>query len=190
MSDGEKSPGMGAGKIVLIVVLVLFALGALCCAGAWFFGGRYAWQFGRASVALAQDVQTNCGASATMNFFPDDEGRMVLALGVPGELTPERIREIQDATWKSYAKAFAEGGFELHAVAVGTPGAGKGGVKGWKDNAATVADLVARTGVAAPPKAAWIEKIEAEQKANAEKQEQEDAPSPADGGKDAGGTPK
>ena len=159
MSDGDKPAGVGAGKIVLIVLAVLVVLGAVCCGGMWMMGGKYAWQVGAASVQMTTELQQEFGDKAAIGFFPDDDGRMVLAIALDGDLTPERAAQAQDSAWKAYCKAFSEGGLGIETVGVGRSGGGKGGIVGWKDASVSATDVAGRTGCTAPPDAPWLEEL-------------------------------
>ena len=156
MTEGEKPAGMGAGKIVLIIVAVLAGLLLVCCGIAWFTGGTFikgAIQLGQGSVAMAEDLQTVLGPGTTMQVVADDTEGMVVAVGVKGELTEERVREAQDKAWGAYCKAFEKGGFRVSHVAVGepvSPGT-QNQVRGWRTHMVAVAEVVQRTGKEAPP---------------------------------------
>jgi hypothetical protein len=163
MSDGEKPGGIGAGKVVLIVLAVLGGLCVVCSAGAWMLGGRYAWDMYQCSSAMTAAVQSAEGEKAAAALFPDDEGRMVLALVLPDEPADDRVTALQDAVWKAYATAFAKGGLDVDVVGVGRAAPSKAGITGWKSRSVPADEVAARTGVPAPPRAEWLDKLETDQ---------------------------
>jgi hypothetical protein len=152
------------GKIILLVVGILAALGLLCCGGLWVVYGdkaRAGWALVRDSSTFVERLQKEFGARSAFGVEPDDKDQVILTIGAEGDLTPERIREVQDKAWKIYAEVFAaDGGMPVHALAVGHPTGRKGRktrgfqagqIVEWTANIVTVEELVKRTGVAAPP---------------------------------------
>lgn len=174
MSDEIKPSGPGPGKVILIVLAILVGLGAVCCGGMWFLGGNKAWPFVRGQIALQSAAEETLGQGSTIMVMPSDDDDMVLLAGVR-DLDPAQVPEIQDKAWKAYCEAFRDGGLEVRRIGVGTLGGaarkdgegaaaepatpGKAGISGWKKNVVKVEDVVARTGVAAPPEAEWLREL-------------------------------
>lgn len=164
MSDGEKPPGPGVGKVVLIVVAVLVGLGVLCCG----IGGymlrdkiRAGVQFGTSSAAFDQRLKADFGPRTTMTFVPDDDGRLVVVVGVEGGPTPENLAESQDKAWRAYCEAYADGGMPVGSLGIGTAGQpGKSPVTSWRKNVATAEELAGRTGVTAPVTSPLFESLD------------------------------
>lgn len=184
MSDGEKPSGMGAGKIVLIVVAVLVVLGAICCAGLWLKGGKFikggvqlTVGTGEMQAALLKEV----GEGTTVQFLPDDDGAMILAIGVTGEITDDRAREVQDTAWKAYCKAFEKGGFKVTQVGVGQPG-GMNQVRGVRSHMVPVEEVAQRTSTPAPPMSEMFQEIERLQREAEEQKQKKDTDQGQGGG--------
>lgn len=157
MSDGDRPAGMGAGKIVLIVVAVAVGLGILCCGVGAFMARDKISQtvsFTTASAAFQTRLASDFGAGTMMNFVPDDDG-MVLLVGVRPAPTEENLAELQDKAWRVYCEVYKDGGLPITSLAIGEgaapANAGKNPVRRWRKNVVTVEELAERTGVPAPP---------------------------------------
>lgn len=166
MSDGDKPAGMGAGKIVLIVVVSLVVLGAVCCGvGAFLMRDKIAagMNFGMASKAFAERLQADLGPGTLMTFAPSDDEGLVLLVGVKPAPDAAEVPKIQDTAWRAYCESYADGGMPVTAVAIGEAAdaadAGKNPVRRWRKNIASAADVAARTGVAAPKTSPLFEGI-------------------------------
>lgn len=162
MSNGTK---WSAGKIFLLIVGILAGLGILCCGGIWIVAGDKIMagiHFGTDSAAFAQDLQKEYGSTAIFGLAPNDKQEFILTIGVDGELTPERVAAVQDGAWRAVGRTFGEHGFfPVKYVAIGHPVAGaqaaqQGSVVDWASNTVSVEELVARTGVAAPPNVKFL----------------------------------
>ncbi len=161
MAEGKWTPG----KVILVVFLVLVVLGVLCCGGGYLLVGdkiRAVMHATADFAAFRTDCATALGPGAAVSVGKDDRRRVGLLVGVPGDLTADRVRELQDKTWKVYADAFRQRGSAVPVafVAVGKPVAGESpgheDVVEWGKNLIAVEELVQRTGVAAPPRNAEI----------------------------------
>jgi hypothetical protein len=187
MTEGEKPSGMGAGKIVLIVVAVLVVLGILCCGVGAFLARDKISQgvaFGKATAAFQERLVKDFGMGTLMTFAPDDDG-MVLLVGVRPAPEPERIAELQDKAWRAYCESFAEGGIFVTSVAIGesatAANTNKTPVLKWRKNMISVADLEARTGVKAPPPSQLFEGMEGPNvQVGTSSEEEEEAPAGED----------
>ncbi|MCE9636662.1 MAG: hypothetical protein K8T90_13240 [Planctomycetes bacterium] len=164
MSEGEKPAGMGAGKIVLIVVVSLVVLGAVCCAvGGFLMRDKIAagMNFGMSSAAFAQRLQADLGPSTVMTFAPSDDEGLVLLVGVKPAPEAAELAKVQDTAWRAYCDSYKDGGMPVSAVAIGEAAeaadAGKNPVRKWRKNMISVADVEARTGVKAPAKSALFD---------------------------------
>lgn len=155
MSEGTTpSKGMGAGKIVLIVVLVVLGLGAICCGiGALFVGPKMKQgiQFGTSTAAFAQKLIAEFGDGSTFNPVPGESGGFTLLVGIPRDFADDEVAALQDRVWAAYCECHAEGGYPVSGVAVGrVDPANPTAVKGWMKNMIPVADLESRTGKKCP----------------------------------------
>lgn len=156
MSEGSK---WTPGKIFLLIVGILFALGIVCCGGGYFLFKdkiRAAIDLGKESGVFVERLQKEVGPGTT--FQPLGQGRksVILLIGVTGDLTPERVTELQDKTWKIFAESYHEHGFvPVKELAIGKVATGKdktsGDISDWSHNLVTVEELVKRTGVQPPP---------------------------------------
>jgi hypothetical protein len=161
MSEGSK---WTPGKIFLLVIGILAGLGILCCGAGYFFLGdkiRSITSIAKDSVAFGENLQKEFGPTAMFQLLPNGKAKFILAIGVEGDLTPERVAQVQNAAWKVFAESYRENGFvPVTQVAVGRPEkgvkAGRGEVSDWAANLISVEELVKRTGVAAPPVSAII----------------------------------
>jgi hypothetical protein len=146
----EQKSG-NVGKIVLIIVLVLCGLGAACGGVMWYFASP-GIEIAKSSVSFQQALTAEFGPGVTFQPISTQPQSVILAVGLPGseELTEEGAREAQDKIWTLYAQSFASGGMPFaRSLAVGS--ASGGGLSGWEQHEISIDDLVARTGVAAPP---------------------------------------
>lgn len=154
MSEGGKSEGMGAGKIVLIVVLVLGGLGVLCCGGFLVLFREQVGagiNLGMAGPKLAQRLAADIGPGATFSPVPGNDGGMTMLFGIPRAFTADEVAGLQDTAWRAYCEAYADGGFDVTGVAIGTVDPKDPmSVKGWAEHTVSVADIESRTGVKAP----------------------------------------
>lgn len=156
MSEGGK---WTPGKIFLLVLGILAGLAILCCGAGYLLVGDKVIagiRFGADSAAFVQHLQKDYGNTAIFGIEKNDRAEMILTIGVPGEMTPERVTEVQDGAWKAFGDVFAKNGFlPVKHLAVGKPVAGpskqRGAVVEWGKNVVSVEELVKRTGVAAPP---------------------------------------
>lgn len=155
MAEGSK---WTPGKIFLLVVGILGGLALICCGIGWLLIGDKivaGMHFASDTADFAQRLQKDVGANTTFDIVADDPADMALAIGVTGELTPERITEVQDLAWKALGAAYGDHGFfPVKRLGVGAGKAGKkgkGSVSGWSAHTIAVDDIVKRTGVAAPP---------------------------------------
>lgn len=189
MSESEKPGGFGAGKVVLVVLAVLGGLCVLCSVGAWMLGGRYAWDMYQCTTSMNASVQAVHGEKSTAAIFPDDEGRMVLALVLAADAPDDKVAEYQDQVWRAYAEAFAPGGLDVDVVGVGRAAPSKAGISGWKDRSVPASEVAARTGVPAPKRAEWLDKLDKDQiTIRIDADETEPADGPQDGSQDGGAT--
>jgi len=147
------------GKIFLLVIGILAGLGILCCGGVYAFWGEEIMSGVSVTInsgKFAQRLQTDYGKTAVFGIETTAEKEMLLTIGVEGELTPERVREVQDGAWRTYGEVFGKDGFlPIKHLAVGKPLTASTGQAGavidWSANVVSVEELVARTGVPAPP---------------------------------------
>jgi hypothetical protein len=162
MSEVEKPQGAGVGRIILIVAAVLLLLALLCCGGCWVMGGKYVWKAGMPQWAMSQEVAAKHGEGTVVLTLPeprsDDPNRMdfVLTVQVQGELTPDRVRTLQDDAWRAYVNAFADGGLGVKRIAVAQSGVP---TPDWKGNSVPADEVAARTGLPAPPDADWLDEM-------------------------------
>jgi hypothetical protein len=156
MSEGSK---WTPGKIFLLVLGILAGLAIICCGAAYLLIGdkvMAGFAFTRDSAAYILRLQKDYGETALFDMVKNDRAEFVVTIGVEGELTPERVAEVQDGAWKALGEIFGANGFlPVKHLAVGRPVAG-GGKKGgsvvdWGQNVVSVEELVRRTGVPAPP---------------------------------------
>jgi hypothetical protein len=154
MSEGSK---WTPGKIVLLVVGILVGLVLLCAGLVFVFLGdkiKSVVAIGQDTVVFVAKLQKEFGGTAVFQPVPSGKSKFILAIGVDGDLTPERVLDVQDRSWKLFAESYAEHGFaQVTNLAVGRPAkgrSGQGAVEGWQDHMVSVDDLVKRTGVAAP----------------------------------------
>lgn len=174
MSDGEKAPGMGAGKIVLIVIAVLVGLGILCCVGGWFMGGNIAYKLTKPNIVMHQRMTAKYGADATAMALPDQGGKdFVIVATVNLDLTPEKVTEVQDEAWRAYVDAFSDGGVGVRRIAVARSGSA---TPDWKSNTVDAEEVAARTGRPAPPDAEWLDTFRKSGKGKLEVEVKTDAP--------------
>jgi hypothetical protein len=163
MSEGSK---WTPGKIFLLVIAILAGLGLLCCGGVYAFWGDEIMSgvyFGTNSGKFVQRLQADYGQTAVFGVEPDAQHEFVLTIGVEGDLTPERVREVQDGAWKIVGEVFGKDGFlPVKRLAVGKPLTSSMGQQGavvdWADNIVSVEELTARTGVPAPPRVKFLPK--------------------------------
>jgi hypothetical protein len=156
MSAGSK---WTPGKIFLLVIGILAGLGLICCGAGYFFLGdkfRAAIPLLTDSIQFGERLQKEFGPTATCQFLQNGNAKMILLVGVEGDLTPERVAQVQDGAWRVFAESYREHGFvPVTQLAVGRPEkgarAGHGQVGEWTHNVVDVAELVKRTGIAAPP---------------------------------------
>jgi hypothetical protein len=154
MAEGAK---WTPGKIFLLVAGILVGLTLLCCGGIYLVAGdaiKGTMALARNSVVCTERLTKEFGDGTTFELVPDGS-LFIPAVGVPGELTPERVVQVQDAAWRIIADVHAKDGFvPAFQLAVGKAevGArGPGRVSGWAANVVSIDDLILRTGVARPP---------------------------------------
>jgi hypothetical protein len=160
MAEGSK---WTPGKIFLLIAGILGGLGLICCGGIYFLAGDKIMgmvSLGTNSVECSKRLTAEFGAGTTFELIPDGR-EFIPAVGVPGELTPERVTKVQDGAWKIVAEVFAKDGFvPASQFAVGNSGspgkAGTGRVSNWTKNMVPIDELVARTGVPRPPLANFL----------------------------------
>jgi hypothetical protein len=156
MSEGSK---WTPTKIFLLVIGILAGLGILCCGGGWLMWGDKIMSgihFGTNSGEFVRRLQADYGKTAVFGIEKNDKVEFILTIGVEGELTPERVRTVQDGAWKTFGDVYGKDGFfPVKHLAVGRPmknSAGQGGaVVDWSANMVSTEELAKRTGVAAPP---------------------------------------
>ncbi len=162
MSEGGK---WTPGKIFLVVIGAIAGLGILCCGIGWLLWGDKVMagiSFGKNATVYVQRLQKDFGETAIFGIEKNDRAEMVLTIGVDGELTPERVTEVQDGAWRALGEAFGTDGFlPVRQLAVGRPvknesGGQAGTVVEWGKNVVDVDELVKRTGVAAPKNVAFL----------------------------------
>jgi hypothetical protein len=156
MAEGSK---WTPGKIFLLVLGILAGLGILCCGAGYLLMGdkiKSAIAIGKDMASFMGTLQKELGSGTAFQLVPNGNAKFILVVGVEGELTPERVADVQDKTWKLFADAFKTDGFmTITHVAVGKPE--KGGrashqeVSDWAGHQISLADIVKRTGIAAPP---------------------------------------
>ncbi len=154
MSEGSK---WTPGKIVLLVVGILAGLGVLCCGVGYVFLGdkiKAGFAIGKDTAQFILKLQKEFGPKTVFQPVTSGPAKFILAIGVDEDLTPERVTDIQDHSWRIFAETYAEHGFaQVTNLAVGRPAkgrSGRGAVDGWQDHMVSVEELVKRTGVAAP----------------------------------------
>jgi len=111
---------------------------------------------GKSTHEFEQRLQKQFGDSTAFQLVPNGERNFIVAIGVDGELTPQRVTEVQDGAWKTFADCFAKDGFvPVTRFAIGRPehvGEGHhGGVSDWAANMVEADALAKRTGIPAPP---------------------------------------
>ena len=156
MTEGSK---WTPGKIFLLVLGILAGLGILCCGAGYLLLGdkiKAGIAFGTDSAAFVQKLQKDYGKTAVFGIEKNDRAEFILTIGAEGELTPERVAEVQDGAWKTFGEIFGKDGFlPIRYLAVGRPVGGPGKQRGavidWGKNVVSVEEMVKRTGVAAPP---------------------------------------
>ena len=157
MTEGSK---WTPGKIFLLVLGILAGLGILCCGAGYLLLGdkiKAGIAFGTDSAAFVQKLQKDYGKTAVFGIEKNDRAEFILTIGAEGELTPERVTQVQDGAWKTFGEIFGKDGFlPVRHLAVGRPVPGgpsrqRGAVIDWGKNVVSVEELVKRTGVAAPP---------------------------------------
>lgn len=162
MSEGGK---WTPGKIFLLILGIVAGLGVLCCGAGWLLWGdkiKAGVSFGQNATVYVQRLQKDYGEKAIFGIEKNDRQEMVLTIGVEGELTPERVTEVQDGAWKALGDVFGTDGFlPVRQLAVGRPleheGGGKSGaVVEWGKNVVDVETLVQRTGVPAPKNVGFL----------------------------------
>src|SRR5689334_13032564 len=136
MSEGSK---WTPGKIFLLVIGVLAGLGILCCGAGYFFFGdaiKGAFSIGKDSIVFVERLQKDYGPNTVFQPIPSGNGKLIVAIGVEGDLTPERVTQIQDGAWKIFAEAYKEHGFaQVTNFGIGRPGkgrSGRGSVEDWQ----------------------------------------------------------
>ena len=154
MSNGG---GWSPGKIFLVIVCVVVGLGILCCGGVFLIWNkeiRATYDVTMDSVAFVQRLQAQYGPSTAFQMLPDGDKQFIIAIGVEGELTPERVAEVQDGVWKILSEVYGKNGFvPVRHVAIGHPSGSPGSqaVQDWPKNMVSAEDLVKRTGIQPPP---------------------------------------
>jgi len=160
MAEGSK---WTPGKVVLLVVGILVALTVLCCGGVFLLWGKPivgTIRFGLDMKTLVDRLHADFGPSTRFGIKDVDQ-ELVVLIGVDGDLSPARVREVQDKAWKDVSETFQEHGFlPVKRLAVGRApsGSGRHQITDWDANAVTVEELVKRTGAAAPKKAEFLPK--------------------------------
>jgi len=163
MGEGSK---WTPGKLFLLVIAVLAGLGILCCGGVYVFWGDEIVSGVRVTLnsgKFAQRLQAVYGKTAVFGIEQTAQHQMLLTIGVEGNLTPERVRQVQDGAWKTFGEVFGKDGFlPIKQLAVGKPMTASmgqpGAVVDWSANMVSVEELVRRTGVPAPPMAKFLPK--------------------------------
>jgi hypothetical protein len=163
MTEGSK---WTPGKIFLLVIGILAGLGVLCCGiGYLVFGDKIVaiYKITQDSIAFRDRLRKDFGKGAAFGFEKNDHGEMIVTIGAEGELTPERVREVQDGAWKAIGDTYGKDGFlPVKHLAVGKPVPRSGddeemaSVVDWGKNVVSVDELVKRTGVPAPPVAKFF----------------------------------
>jgi hypothetical protein len=162
MAEGSK---WTPGKIFLLIVGILGGLALLCCGGLYLLIGEEVIagiKFGQDSIAFVERLEKDLGAGTTFDIAGEDQSDMAVAIGITGELTPERIAEAQEKGWKALAESYGKNGFfPIKRLGVGTTRGGrkgKGSVSGWTAHVVSVDEIVQRTGVPAPPMVKFLPK--------------------------------
>jgi hypothetical protein len=150
MAEIPPNQGSKTLKVVLFVALGLVGLCVVCGVGSWFLFGRQIAGLAMPVVELQGAVNQKYGNSASFELAGTSPEDFTLALGIPGERTPEETAAAQDWLWTTYAKAFSAGGFPVRRLAVGTP-RGSGKVRWDEADEVAVEDVIARTNTPAPP---------------------------------------
>src|SRR5438552_18564814 len=99
----EEGSKWTPGKIFLLIVGILVGLGAPCCGGVWFVPGvkiMSGIHFGKNSIAYVERLRKDYGPTALFGIEKDDRQNLVLTIGAGGELTPQRVVEVQGGAWK------------------------------------------------------------------------------------------
>jgi hypothetical protein len=156
MTEGSK---WTPGKIFLLILGILAGLGLLCCGAGWLLMGdkiKAGFAFATDVKEFEKSVRTEFGPTAAFDLRDGGNAQFTLLIGVDGELTPQRVTEVQDRAWKLFGEHFAKNGFfHVEEVGVGHPTSGKKrqgkGVKDWRGNVVATSELIKRTGVAEPP---------------------------------------
>jgi hypothetical protein len=150
-------------KIFLVVLAVLAGLLILCCGAGWLLVGDKVvagFKFGIDSTEFVQELRTEFGGKSGFALVNDDRNAFTLTIAVEGELTPEKVVEAQDKTWKIVSEVFAENGFfPIAHVAIGEPGTGPGEnpqPMNWSQNMVSIEDLEKRTGISRPKTVAFL----------------------------------
>ncbi len=167
MSNGGSGAGWSAGKVVLLIAAILGGLLMLCCVVSYFviwpkveskFESVQALTEGQLAFDEAFGRAFPKGSVWQIQQY-ENQTEFVVVLGLPSEPAADEIAEFQDELWEVYAVAFAESGFPVTGVAVGTAvsrirGGGKGQnqgqADGWAKNIETVDVVVQRTGIPQP----------------------------------------
>ena len=162
MAEGSK---WTPGKIFLLVLGILAGLCLVCSVAGYLIFGEKAksiYAFGKNSGEFVQRLQKDYGENAIFGIEKNDRAEMVLTIGVSGDLTPQRVAEVQDGSWKLLGEIFGTDGFlPVRQLAVGHPlkehsGGKAGAVVDWGKNVVDVEELVKRTGVAAPKNVGFL----------------------------------
>jgi hypothetical protein len=156
MNEGSK---WTPGKIFLLVIGILAGLGILCCGAGYLFLGdkiKTIFSMGKDSMVFAERLKKEYGQAAMFQLLPNGKAKFILAVGVDGDLSPERVAQVQNGVWKIFAETYKERGFvPVTQLAIGRPEkgvkAGRGEVSDWAANLVSADELVKRTGIAAPP---------------------------------------
>ena len=161
MAEGSK---WTPGKIFLLVAGILAGLALLCCGGIYLVAGgaiKGTIALAKNSITCSERLTKEFGEGTTFELVPDGS-QFIPAVGVTGELTPERVAEVQDGAWKIIADVFAKDGFvpatQLGVGNAEATGSGTGRVSGWIKNVVPIDELIRRTGVARPPLAEFLPK--------------------------------
>lgn len=142
----------GAGKTIMIVLVVvgalLFVCGGGCCLVSYPFMGAGA-KFGEMTMDVAQSRP-----GTTLTMLPDAPGSSrlyLVAITAQAEtMSEEELAAFQDELWTMWSDAFTDGGaFPVVGVGVGVPG-GPQGVTNWTERTVDADVLVERTGKPKP----------------------------------------
>src|SRR5690242_7006047 len=89
------------GKIFLLILAILAGLGILCCGLGYVFLGdaiKSSFTFGTDMAKYAMRMQKDYGKNVVVkleNQPGSGKVEFILTIGVPGDLTPARVTEIQ-----------------------------------------------------------------------------------------------